>query len=132
MLCPVCNTKLKTTNSRTNISGLRTWRRKHCQNCNLTLTSKEVLDLSPLISNQKLAPEFTYSKAKLNQQLMAFCSKSNQEFIDNILESIELNLLELSKKAQLNTVSYNSAILQVLEKLDQPAKLRYQANLSDS
>jgi transcriptional regulator NrdR family protein len=127
MLCPLCKTKLKTTNSRANSSGLGTWRRKHCPHCNLTLTSKEVLDLSPLLSS----PNFQYSRTKLNRELLSFCSKSNQEFISNILQTIEINLLKLNHGSKLNNTTYNSTILEILEKLDHPASLRYQAHLSD-
>ncbi len=128
MLCPICKTKLKTTNSRANTSGLRTWRRKHCPKCNLSLTSKETLDLSPLISNST----FEYSRAQLYSALLKICSKSNQEFIDNILDSIELNLVNLTKTESLSSRNFSFTVIEVLKKLDSPASLRYQADLSEA
>lgn len=127
MLCPACNTKLKTVNSRANTTGLRTWRRKRCQKCDLSLTSKEVLDLAPLISNKS----FNYSRTELHTTLLKICSKSNQEFIDNIIDSIEINLIKLSKNSPVDSKNYTNTIFEVLKKLDQPANLRYQANLAD-
>lgn len=128
MNCPVCNTKLKTVNTRKTAGGSSTWRRKHCSNCSLTLTSRESLDLSQILEIDKKP----YSRAKLSAQLSKISSKSSEEDISDIITTIESRLLKLFRhNLSITQELFSSEVTKVLEKLDKPAYLRYMAELSD-
>jgi transcriptional regulator NrdR family protein len=128
MQCPICQTKLKTTNSRETAGGSLTWRRKHCSNCQITLTSRENLDISELI---KIDGEH-YSKAKLIAKLAKLSSKSSEADLAHIVETIERRLLKLTKHSHPITEDvFTSEIITVLEKLDRGAALRLKAEQED-
>lgn len=127
MLCPICNTKLKTTNSRQTTEGLVTWRRKNCPNCNISFTSKERLDLSEILSQNQI----NYSRPKLNNQLSKIISKNSLSDLSNILDTIELNIIRQLKLSDNKKDLLDQSILEVLSKLDHPAELRYRAALQE-
>jgi transcriptional regulator NrdR family protein len=129
MQCPICQTKLKTTNSRETAGGTLTWRRKHCPACEITLTSKESLDLSGLIKIDGIS----YSKAKLTAKLAKLSSKSSEDDLADTVETIERRLLKLSRHSHpITNQILTSEIMTVLEKLDKGAYLRYKAEVEES
>lgn len=129
MQCPICSSKLKTVNSRKTNGGASTWRRRHCPACNITLTSREVLDLSSVIKIGNQA----YSRLKLTTELAQVASKSSQDDISRAVDTIESRLLKLTRHNHAITQEiYTQEILSVLKKLDQPSYLRYLAKLEDS
>lgn len=127
MNCPICTTKLKTINSRSTASRTATWRRKQCPKCKLVLTSRENLDLSSII----FVGNRPYSRSSLYATLSKIISKKSEEVLVNILETIELNLVKVTKphnnKLELSLQIYDNVILKVLNNLDTGAHLRYQA-----
>ncbi|MDQ5913461.1 MAG: Transcriptional repressor NrdR [Patescibacteria group bacterium] len=128
MQCPICKTRLQTTNSRKTNSGASTWRRRHCPNCKITLTSREVLDLSSLIQiNNK-----NYSRLKLTAKLARISSGSLEEDIANIVDTIESRLLSLTRhNHQITEDIYTQEVLSVLKKIDRPSYLRFLAQLEE-
>lgn len=127
MNCPICKTKLKTVNSRSTAHKTATWRRKQCPRCKLTLTSRENLDLSPIVTVGGQA----YSKSSLHATLSKIVSQKSEEVLSNIIETVELNLMKSAKphnnKLELSLKKYDEVILKVLGGLDTGANLRYQA-----
>lgn len=128
MQCPICNSKLKTVNSRKTNRGASTWRRRHCPSCDLTLTSRETLDLSSLIN----IDGNPYSRLKLTAELAKVSSKLSEDNISHAVDTIEARLLSLVRhKHKITKEAYAQEILAVLKKLDQPSHLRYMAKLED-
>jgi transcriptional regulator NrdR family protein len=129
MNCPLCQTRLTTTNSRKTAAGASTWRRKHCSNCERTFTSRESIDLSDIIQIDG-AP---YSRNQLTSKLAKLTSKSSEEDLTSIVETIESRLLKLSRHDHSVTNQiFSSEIMTVLEKLDRSAYLRYRAEVEES
>lgn len=130
MQCPLCNTKLKTINSRSTNSGYSTWRRKHCPSCDLVITSKEKLDLSQLIQIEGQP----YARAKLSSTLSRVLSAKLQVHLSEVLDTIENNLVLAVKttgNTTLNEQDLQLAISKTLELLDRSSHLRYQALLEE-
>jgi len=129
MECPICKTRLKTINSRKTNNGASTWRRRHCPNCNLTLTSRETIDLSSIIKIEKQP----YSRLKLTSELAKVSSKSSEDDIGHAVDTIEARLLKLIRhEHNITQQIYTQEILAVLKKLDQPSYLRYMAQLEEN
>lgn len=129
MNCPVCQTRLITTNSRKTAAGASTWRRKHCSSCERTFTSRESIDLSNIIQIDG-AP---YSRNQLTAKLAKLSSRSSEEDLTSIIETIESRLLKLSRHGHKVTEQiFISEIMTVLEKLDRSAYLRYKAEVEEN
>jgi len=129
MNCPICSAKLKTTNSRKTAGGSSTWRRKNCPNCNITLTSRENIDLSQILN----IDEAPYSRAKLTAKLARLSSKSSEEDINDTISTIESRLLKLFRhQHKITSEVFSSEVIKVLEKLDKPASLRYKAEIEEN
>ncbi len=128
MECPLCQSKLKTVNSRKTNSGASTWRRRYCPKCNITLTSRETVDLSSLI---KIGTQ-PYSRLKLTSELAKVSSKSSEDDISHAVDTIESRLLRLVRhRHDISKDTYTAEVLTVLKKLDQPSYLRYLAQLEE-
>lgn len=129
MDCPLCKNKLITKNSRKTAGGASTWRRKYCPSCNLTLTSRENLDLSTIIKIDSLP----YSRNQLTAKLARLSSKSSEDDISSIVDTLEARLLKLSQHAhKISNPMFESEILSVLKKLDKSAYLRYSAEIEEN
>ncbi|HRV76069.1 MAG TPA: hypothetical protein P5247_01685 [Candidatus Saccharimonadales bacterium] len=129
MQCPICNTKLKTINSRKTSNGASTWRRKHCPKCNLTVTSREHLDLSQLIKINNIP----YSRTKLIAKVSKISSKSAEDDLIDIINTIENRLLKfIQHNHSISEKMYISEIIKILEKLDKPACLRLKAEIEEN
>jgi transcriptional regulator NrdR family protein len=129
MDCPKCSSKLKTVNSRKTAGGASTWRRKHCPKCDLTLSSRENLDLSPLL----VIDGRPYSRASLIARLARLSSKTSEEVITNIVDTIEGRLLKLIPQSPvINQRDFNKEVLLTLKKLDRAAYFRYKAEVEES
>jgi transcriptional regulator NrdR family protein len=132
MLCPNCNTKLKTVNSRKTNSGYSTWRRKKCLNCNLIFSSREIIDLSNIL----YIDSTPYSRQSLTSSISKLISRSSEEFTLSIVDTIESKLIKLNQKSDtkhkhISQKNLDEIVISTLEKLDQTAFLRYKAEIED-
>lgn len=128
MECPICKNKLRTANSRKTNGGASTWRRKHCPNCDITLTSRETLDLSSLIN----IDEQSYSRLKLIAELSKISSKVSEDDISHTVDTIESRLLHLVRhNHKITKEIFMTEILAVLKKLDHSSYLRYMAQIQE-
>ena len=129
MDCPICQNKLITANSRKTAGGASTWRRKYCPNCEKTFTSRESIDLSDIIKIDNLP----YSRNQLTAKLAKLSSKSSEEDLISIVETLESRLLKLSRHGHKVTDHiFRSEITTVLEKLDRSAALRFRAEIEEA
>lgn len=105
----------------------QTWRRKHCKKCGITLTSKEVLDLSSLI----MIGDSPYSRHELAGKLKRWISKRTEDDLFSIVDTVEQGLiaeLRHKKNGALARETYFDLIGEILTKVDPPAAMRMQAD----
>jgi transcriptional regulator NrdR family protein len=131
MNCPLCQTKLLTTNSRPTGSKMQTWRRKSCLKCGLILSSKESLDLSTVIK----VDSDDYSRARLIKSVSDLVKGDSEEAIMNIVSTVEIRALKhpsYHSKVVLTKSELATELSYVLKKLDRAAYLRHQAKIEDA
>ena len=129
MVCPFCG-RIKTSvrNSRGSVRRGQVWRRRSCEKCRRTFTTRESVELGFLevLKRSSLSRE-PYSRAKLLRSLFkATDHLADPETALALADTIETNLLAtIGQKDTLSSDTIASTCLDVLKRFDTRAYVKY-------
>lgn len=130
MICPFCSSGTKIYNSRQTDSGLVTWRRHRCKQCQAKFTSRERIDWGSLVKVRNSKGEIEpYQHAKLYGSIFTafYHKKPSGDTLSSLCDNIEAqcNSQKLFQQAFVTTESLIRASYQVLARFDRAAALAY-------
>lgn len=127
MRCPFCQASdTKVIDSRSKQEGFIIRRRRACDQCNSRFTTyEEIGDLLPMVIKKDQRRE-QFKRQKIIHGLQQACQKRpiGIETIDKIVESIERDLMQSSKK-EIESQKIGEKVMESLRELDQIAYVRF-------
>jgi transcriptional repressor NrdR len=127
MKCPYCNNPdSKVIDSRTKSNGDVIRRRRECLSCKRRFTTREYIELTPLIVVKADKRREPFDSNKLKNGILLACSKRpiSIETIDDIVMKVEHRLREkMTDEVKSNEIG--RLVMKHLKKLDQVAYLRF-------
>lgn len=127
MKCPYCNhLDSKVIDSRTKSNGDVIRRRRECLECTRRFTTREYIELTPIIIVKADKRREAFDANKLKKGILLACSKRpiSIETIDNIVSQVEHKLRELMSD-EISSTDIGRLVMKHLKKLDQVAYLRF-------
>lgn len=130
MICVFCDSiKTSVSNSRLTHQGSQVWRRRYCEKCGRTFTTRENVELGfleVLKLNGSIEP---FSRSKLIYSVINACSHmpNNVDASIHLVETIERGILK-NLEENSSTVSsddISQAVSRVLKRYDPLAHLKY-------
>jgi len=129
MKCIYCGGKTKVNNSRSQRSGLATWRRRECKACGAIFTTTESADLEAAVRVEtKNGDIMPFQRDKLFYSLVLSCGhrKSSVDDSSALADTIIHKLLQ-QNTAVVTTAEIKTVTLQTLQNFDAAAATYYQA-----
>lgn len=130
MVCPFClHKKTEVYNSRQTAKINATWRRRRCESCGRSFTTRESADPESILRVGTAKRTTTYSRAKLTLSILSVCDHRTDhgEAAYWLCNSIEQKLYRLAT-GENNSITKNQIIHVVLETLknfDTAAYVKY-------
>ena len=129
MKCPFCSKNTKVYNSRDTHQETQIWRRRNCQGCNKTFTTKEKVDWTGLISVRTPKDTSEYSRERLQLSLVRASDKLNLPtgMIAELADSIEVAMHQagfFSQEVQESELITTTSI-QILARYNRNLALQY-------
>ena len=137
MVCVFCDSmKTSVSNSRVTRQGSQVWRRRYCEKCGRTFTTRENVELGfleVLKLNGSIEP---FSRSELFSSVMDACDHLPNQKDDTgaLVDTIELNIL---KSLQPETSQVSSSVIaecaaEILKRFDPLAHLKYMGQRSQA
>ncbi|MDQ3093577.1 MAG: hypothetical protein M3Q70_00140 [bacterium] len=129
MVCIYCDGPTKISNSRKTSKGLRTWRRRVCQDCQAQWTTLEAVDFESAYRVKKTSGQLeSFSWAIFFSSIYEACKHRKSAAIDAMeLSQTILNKLQLSQQAVWPTSKLKAVTEQTLMFYDKTAAAVYSA-----
>lgn len=127
MHCLYCSTpKTNVVNSRPG-SENTVWRRRNCESCKKTFTTKEATDFSLIKVSKASGAKESFSRYKLSKSLdKALVLSEKYDTIDYLTQTI-LARVEITNTGHISSLNIRTTCLSVLTNFDKNAALRYES-----
>ncbi|MCQ2060789.1 MAG: transcriptional regulator NrdR [Fibrobacter sp.] len=125
MICPFCKADNdKVVDSR--VSGMSIRRRRECTACGRRFTTREYIEIQPLIVVKRNGDREPFQREKLLRGIENSCKKRpvTQQAIEDVAAAIENNLIS-NDSLEVTYDQIGNLVMQELKKLDQVAYVRF-------
>lgn len=125
MICPFCKADNdKVVDSR--VSGMSIRRRRECTACGRRFTTREYIEIQPLIVVKRNGDREPFQREKLLRGIENSCKKRpvTQQAIEDVAATIENNLIS-NDSLEVTYDQIGNLVMQELKKLDQVAYVRF-------
>lgn len=133
MVCPFCgNERLRTYNSRRTKRNHQVWRRRQCESCRRSFTTREIIDLSGIDVIKRNGATEPYSRSKLLLSLARACEGLDQihDIAFSLSETIEAKIMR--DGIELLTSNHIADVCgETLHNFNTKAFMRYQSYQAD-
>ena len=125
VICPFCKADNdKVVDSR--VSGMSIRRRRECTACGRRFTTREYIEIQPLIVVKRNGDREPFQREKLLRGIENSCKKRpvTQQAIEDVAAAIENNLIS-NDSLEVTYDQIGNLVMQELKKLDQVAYVRF-------
>ncbi len=133
MVCPKClHAETDVTNSRAQARKQQTWRRRKCQNCGFTFTTRESHDVSFVIVDKRDGSEEQFSRSKLLMSIYKACNHmaDQQNTAEALADTVITKLMPFPDK-KTSSADVAKIISEVLKRFDMAAAIKYDSFQTD-
>ena len=127
MRCPFCGfEQSKVVDSRSKSNGKVIRRRRECLSCLRRFTTKEYIEVTPMLVIKSDLRRESFNREKLKQGILRACAKRpvSVKQIDSIVEQIENNLKDRPTD-EIPAKDIGSMVMKSLKQLDHVAYVRF-------
>ena len=129
MLCPKClHKKTRIYNSRFTRHNNQTWRRRTCDACSYSFTTRELIEADKLLSVVTRSDDRKpYSRSRIFLDVANACThlQGPSECAQQLSETVEARLLKVAKEGIIYSSEIATVVMKVLRAFDVKAYLRY-------
>lgn len=133
MVCPIClSTDTEVTNSRFQARRQQTWRRRKCQSCGFTFTTRESLDPSFVTAVKRDERHEQFSRPKLALSISRACNHliDRQEASEALTDTVITKMMPF-KDRTISTKQISDVVAQVLANFDNASLIKYKSFQTD-
>lgn len=128
MICPACNnSETKVIDSRDTNEGKAIRRRRECEKCKARFSTYEEMEIMRLLITKRNGEKEEYNQEKMKKGIGKSLEKRpvNEEKKEKLINDIEYQLHNKSKKGETSSKEVGKIILEKLKEVDDVAYLRF-------